>query len=335
MTVGLLNDFPTLLDITKAMGPDGVALPLVDALSKNNPFLENLAFRQGNQLDGHTFGLVNGLPSIGWRRFNEGVPASKSKKDQVKETCGMLSGISKVDASLAEYSGDAIAYRAGEDKTFVSAFRNELETGFFYHSTKTAPEKFMGLSPRLDALSGIPFSSQVLNATAGGAAGANRSTSIWAMVSSPETVFGIVPKNMQGGLKHKDLGERLVKDDNNNEFVALVSTWDWRLGLCVQDARYLVRLANIDTTGIVKTGKLLIQDMIDMVSQLKDTTSGRPMIFCNRLIRRFLFQQAIDTAKTAMLSIEQDIKRGTWVLMFMGIPIYMTDALLNTEAALA
>ncbi len=292
MTTARSNDLPTLLDLTKSMAPDGTALDVVDALSRNNPFLENLVFKQGNTPTGHIFGALNGLPPIAWRRFNEGVPAGKSKKDQITESCGMLTGISKVDSALADLNGDAATFRAGEDKAFISAFKNELETGFFYHSTKTAPEKFMGLSPRLDALSGIPYSSQVINATAGGAASGNDSTSVWAMVSSPETVFGITPKNLPGGLKMKDLGERLVKDDNNNEFVALVSTWDWRVGLCVQDARYVVRLANIDTSGIVK-------------------------------------------AKTAMLSIEKDIERGTWVLMFMGIPIYMTDAILNTETPLA
>lgn len=328
------NELPTLLDLTKSMGPDGATLDVVDALSRNNPFLENLVFKQGNTPTGHVFGALNGLPPIAWRRFNEGVAGGKSKKDQITESCGMLSGISKVDSALADLNGNAAAFRAGEDKAFVSAFKNELETGFFYHSTKTAPEKFMGLSPRLDALSGIPYSSQVINATAGGTASGNDSTSVWAIVSSPETVFGITPKNLPGGLKMKDLGERLVKDENNNEFVGLVSTWDWRIGLCVQDARYVVRLANIDTSAIVKTGKLLIQDLIDMVSQLKDTTSGRPMIFCNRLIRRYLYQQAIDTVKGSMLTIER-LENGTWILLFMGIPIYMTDALLNTETPLA
>lgn len=334
-TTALLNDLPTLLDLTKAMAPDGSELDTVDALSRNNELLQNLVFKQGNLPTGHVFGALNGLPPIAWRRFNEGVAAGKSKKDQITETCGMLSGISKVDKSLANLHGNAMAFRAGEDKAFVSAFKNELETGLFYHSTKATPEKFMGLSPRLDALSGIPYSSQVINATAGGTASGSDCTSIWAIVSGPDTVYGIIPKNMPGGLVSNDLDEQLTADEAGNEFVALVKTWDWRVGLAVQDARYVVRLANIDQTGLVKTGRLLIQDMIDMVSQLKDTTSGRPMIFCNRLMRRYLYHQAQNATASSMLSIEKDIENGKWVLMFMGIPIFMTDALLNTESALA
>jgi hypothetical protein len=128
------------------------------------------------------------------------------------------------------------------------------------------------------------------------------------------------------------MGQVMTEDEDGNEFNAYVGIWKWRCGLVVEDARYVVRLANIDTSAIAKTGKLLIQDMIDAAHQLFDR-QGRCAIYCNRKIATYLHQQALDSTINSTFSIDR--AGGAEVVNFLGMPIRQTDALLNTEDVVA
>jgi hypothetical protein len=318
----------TLLDRVKRTDPSGSIATIVESLQKTTPLLMDAVFREGNLPTGHRVSSRTALPSIGWRRFNEGVTTSKSRVDQFDEACGMMAGQSKVDVGLAKLNGDPAAFRASEDAAYVQAFRHELETGFFYHSTKTDPEKIMGLSPRLDLTTG-PGGGQIIKHD--GSASGDDQTSIWLVGWGDHTVYGITPKGSPSGLESKDMGEQLVADANGNTFRAYVTDWAWNVGLCVEDWRYLVRLANIDTGNLVGTGNTLILAMIRMIEEkLQDTSGCRPVFYVNRKIASYLRQQAVDSTKNSTLTIEHI--GGQPVLMFSGIPVRRTDALLNTES---
>lgn len=325
-TTAINTGNPTLLDVIKRTDPNGAIASVVEMLSKESPLIEDATFIEGNLPTGHRVTARTALPSVGWRMFNEGVAASKSRTDQFDETCGMLEGHSIVDCELAELNGNKAQFRATEDSAFMDALTQELETGMFYHSTKLAPEKFMGLSPRLDSLSG-DYNNQIINCQI--SSSGSDQTSIWFVVWGPETVFAIYPKDSKGGISYHDMGEQMVTDSNSKRFRAYETVWNWKVGLCVKDARYVVRLANIDTSAIVGTGKLLLEDMIKAFYQLKDVRKGRPVIYANRTMATYLHLQAQDTVKNSTLTI--DNIGGQPITRFLGIPIRVTDALLNSE----
>lgn len=320
---------PTLQDLASRMDPNGGIAAIIESLSQENPILMDAVWREGNLPTGHVFTSRKALPSGTWRRFNEGIAAGKSRTDQVTEACGQLEALSKVDCGLAELNGNGPAFRASEDKAFVQGLSNDLETAFFYSSTKTDPEKIMGLSPRLDSTTGS-WGGQIV--TTGISSSGSDQASMWFVGWGPNTVYGIFPKGTKSGLEQEDLGKQLVRDANNNEYTAWVSHFKWRVGLCVADARYLVRLANIDTSAIAATGKLLLEGMVKAYHQLKSVNGVRPAIYCNRKIYAYLHLQALDSAANSTLSVEKDWKTGSPVTHFMGIPIRVTDALTNTEA---
>lgn len=320
---------PTLQDITSRMAPDGSIDNIVELLSQQNAFLQDAVWEEGNLPTGTQFTSRKALPGSTWRRYNEGTAVTKSKTDQVVETCAMLTQLAKVDSKLANLGGNAPAYRASENKAYIMGLSNDLETALIYASQKTNPEKLMGFSPRLDSTTGS-WGGQVLLSTAGGAASGNDQTSMWLVVWGPDTVTCMFPKGQKGGLEEKDRGEELTRDASNNEFYSWVTEYCWNVGLCVKDARYLVRLANIDTSGISATGNLLIQDMIRMVHQAKDLKSGRAAIYCNRFVDTYLHLQALDSTKNSTLSIENI--GGQPVTHFLGIPVRMTEAITNTES---
>ena len=321
---------PTLLDELKRMDPDGAIAKMVEPLKQKTPLLEDMTFREGNLPTGHQFTSRTALPSLGWRKYNEGVAPSKSRSDQVTETCGMLAGQSVVDVQLAKLNGNEAAFRASEDQGFLTAYANTLEAAFFYSSTKVNPQQVMGLSPRLDATANNPAGSQIVKSGVG-ATGSN--TSIWLVAWSPETVYGIYPKGSMAGLEAKDMGEQLIADSGGtNKFRAYVTDWTWKLGFAVQDSRYIARVCNIGISNLAKTGSVLIQDLILAVNQLQDLNTGRIAIYCNRTIMTYLQLQSVDTVKNSTLTY--DNVGGKPVLQFMGIPVKRTDAILNNEATI-
>lgn len=318
---------PTLQDIASRMDPNGSIANIVEVLTQKNAFLQDAVWQEGNLPTGHQFTSRKALPSGTWRRFNEGVAPQKSRTDTVTEACGNLAALSKVDCDLAKLNGNEAAFRASEDSAFVQGLSNDLETALIYSSTLTDPEKIMGFAPRLNSTTGS-WGGQIIDSQI--AASGSDQSSMWLVVWGPQTVFGIFPKGMKAGLEQIDRGAQLTRDASNNEFFAYVTEWKWKVGLCVRDARYLVRLANIDTSAIAETGKLLIQDMVKMVHQAQDLTSGRAAIYCNRKISTYLHLQALDSTTNSSLKIENI--GGQPVTSFLGIPIRQTDAITNTEA---
>jgi hypothetical protein len=289
-----------------------------------------MVVQEGNLTTGHRVTTRVGLPSIGWRRYNEGVATSKSRKGQYDESCGQLEGMSAVDVKMARLGGNEAAFRAGEDVAFVQSMNNELSTGLFYHSTKTAPEKFHGLAPRLDSSTGA-WGGQIVMSNA--AADGNDNASMWLVCWGPESVFGIFPKGSQGGLVPDDMGKQLWDDGTGKKFRAWVTHWSWDFGLVVKDARQLVRIANIDLGKIAANTDELVDAMIDAYYRINDPNMGRLVWYCNRTVATYLHKQAKNAVKNSTLTIEN--VGGRPITSNMGIPIHVTDALNSTEAAVA
>src|SRR5688572_8694662 len=141
----LNQEFLTLSDLAKRWDPNGQQAQMVDAISRESAALPDMPWVEANGPTSHRISLKSGKPAIAYRKFNEGVAASKSKADQIDESTAMIEGKSVVDCELASLGGNPAAVRAQEDGNFLPAFKDELETGLFYNSTKTAPEKFHGL----------------------------------------------------------------------------------------------------------------------------------------------------------------------------------------------
>jgi len=324
MTVALDTTRATLLDLMKSKDPNGQAAKLVEMLSARSELLKFLAFREGNLTTGHRVSSRTALPSVTWRRLNEGVPASKSVRTQFDEVCGTVSGRSEVDVKLVELEGGA-AFRQQEDEGFLQAMNKEVSQGMFYHDARVDPKKFTGLASRFDATAD-PQGGQIVKHTA--AASGSDQTSIWFVVTSTDTVFGFYPKGTPGGLKMTDMGKQNVNDAAGNPYLAWQTWWDWSIGLCVRDWRYVARVGNIDLSAISKTADDLIPAMIDAWHRLEDTVSGRVGIFANRNVSAYLHHQARN--KVASQLVLADVE-GKPKLTFMGAPILIDDGILNTE----
>lgn len=323
----------TLHDLAKLKMPDGKITSLCEQLTLRTPFLQDVHWQEGNLTTGHRIGRRTALPSIGWRGINEGVAAGKSEEDTIDETCGMLQGRSEIDVQLLKLNGGN-PFRLKKEMAFVPAFMNELETGFFYHSTKATPKKFMGLSPRLDSFTNVSHPSQVIQTNLITPSG-NEQSSAWFVGWGPDKVYGIVPKDSHAGLDHQDLGDNhFAEDAAGNKYRVAVSEWTQHVGLCVEDARYVVRVPNLDSSAMVRTGSLLIQSLIEGYHQIEDHQQCRCVLYVNRFLFKMLHHQAIQGTFGGTLTM-QTLADGRPLMTFLGCPIRMSGALLATEAVIS
>ena len=337
----LASQVHTLVDVATRSDPNGNTAKIAELLTLSNPILADMVWKEGNLTTGERTTVRTGLPSVAFRQLNAGVAKSKSTVAQVDEGAAELVGESQVDRSLAILSGNPGEYRLSEAAPFFEAMNQTMATTLFYGNAKASPKEFTGLAPRYNSLSGFT-GPQIIDA--GGTGSDNRS--IWLVAWSPNTVTGIYPKNTKAGLMHMDatandragpdsypIGD-YVKDADNNDYLAYKDHYQWNCGLAVKDYRYIVRIANIDKSELVKTGATGA-DLQDLMIQALETIHSTDMpgmnvvFYAPRIISSFLRRQMV-SQKNAFLSWSEI--GGKRVTTFDTVPIRRTDALNVDEA---
>ena len=326
----------TLLDWAKSLDPDGRTAEVAELLSKTNPMLTTMPFKEGNLPTGHKTTVRAGLPTPTWRKLNYGVQPSKSLRAEVVDTCGMLEARNHVDKDLAELNGNTAAFRLSEALGEVEGMNQAMAETVFYGDTAVNPERFLGLTPRYNALTGAPISQNVI--TAGGASTDN--TSVWLIAWGENTIHGIFPKGSKAGLVHEDLGLQDVVDADGGYYRAYKDWWQWKNGLCVRDWRYAVRICNVKIADLLALGSTqaltaatsLIKLMIKAKHRLPYANVGTPVFYCNRTVRQMLDIMALEKSSAA-LSIRE--AAGQFETNFLGIPVHTCDALVENEAAVS
>lgn len=327
---GIGATYPTIVDLYKAQDPDGGIYDIVQALSQENPILDDMPVMEGNTDYGHMFVSQTALPSPTYRQLNQGVTPGKARSEQIQETAAILELRSEIDVDLVSMSGGA-AYRLQQDKQFATGFNNTIATGLFYNSSAATPERFHGFSPRLAATTD-PLGAQIIKAS-GSPSGSDQS-SIWLVGWGPGKVWTCYPKGSRGGFMIEDLGKHLRPDADGNDFLAWVTRFQWKIGLVVEDGRYLVRIANCDTSSLAGTGTELVVAMEAALELIYSLASCNPIFYMNRKLKTLLNAQ-VRAAGGGTNLLEHLTKNGRLVSHFYGVPIHTTDALVNTEAVVS
>lgn len=329
------NGKVTLIDVAKAMGPDGSLLDIAELLTQTNEILLDMPWFEGNLPTGHKASIRTGLPTVIWRQMYQGVPPSKSARAQVEDACGMLEARSEVDCDVARLNGNTSAFRLSEATAFVEAMNQTMADSVIYGNQAANPERFNGLAPRFSAIAGAANAVNIIDA--GGTGSDN--TSIWLVVWGKQTVHGIYPKGSEAGLTHQDLGEIDAFDANQNRFRAYADLWKWKCGLHVKDWRYVVRVCNIDVSNLVtESGAAdLVKLLVRALARIPFAGMGTPVFYANRTVKEMLSIQALNKSQNA-LSITEALRQFGGVdvamqeLKFLGTPIRTVDRILTTEA---
>lgn len=344
----MANAFVSLLDWARRVDPAGGISDIAEVLSQCNEVYDDMLWREGNLPTGHKDTIRTGLPQGTWRMLYQGVAYTKSTTAQITEGVGMLEAYSQVDRALAELNGDIKAFRLTEDDAHLEGLSQQMATNIFYGNTSVNPQRFTGFSPRFNTTC-TSTAQNAYNVLDGGGTGSNNA-SLWLIGWGDRTVFGLFPKGSKAGLTYEDKGDIVPGyDASQNRYEAYTSYFKWVAGLCVKDWRYIVRIANLDTTTAGLAGNTP-PDLFAMMSKavvhlptLNKRASGitktdapdevapgiNPAFYCNRTVREYLDVQAIRDKNVLLKPTEY---AGQPVVEFRGIPIRINDVLLNTEA---
>lgn len=338
-----LSTFPNLLDIAKAQDPDGKIATVVELLHQTNPVLQDVGFIEGNLPTGHQHSIRTGLPTAFWGKAYKGIPVSKSSRATVTDTTGYLQARSEVDKKLANLNGNSAEFRLSEAQAFIEAMNQEMVSTFFYGNTDEYPERFMGLAPRYNDLTTALSKRNIIDA--GGTGSTN--TSMWLLVHGANTIHGIYPKGSTAGLQHQDLGEIDAFDADNNRYRALAEIYQWDMGLTVRDWRYVVRIANIESTDLSNAGLSsggtqaltaatnLVRLVIKAIRLIPHQGMGKAVLYANRDVVTALSYLALEKSSPNVALYQPATEQFGALnseLRVFGVPVRQVDALLNTEA---
>jgi len=336
------SSYLNLIDMFRA-GGDAASAEVVEVLSRLSPVVRNGFTVEANSGTTHKHSIRTGLPQVTWGRLYQGIPQSKSGRASVVDTTGFVEGLSTVDTRLLEISPNPAALRMQEGESFLEAMVQEAETGFFYHDVTTAPEKFKGLFARYNALGGGGAGNQIVD---GGGTGSDN-TSIAFVTHSEKATHLIHPKGTKAGIERQDKDEQRVTDANGNAYYVKEELFRWHLGVAVRDWRHNARIANIDVSdmnaGSVDLYRLMRKAfyklqgvyataMRNAGGQLNENASveGRTVIYMNRGVLEALDATGTNSSNGALMLKPMELE-GRMVQSYRGIPIEVTDALLNTE----
>ena len=339
-------DYPNLVNVTKRMDPDGTIAKIAELLQQFNPILEDVPLVEGNLPTGHRTTVRADMPVPTWRKLNYGVKPTKSMTAQVDDTIGMLEAYSEVDKDLAMLNGNTAEWRMSEDITHIQSMSDEMAATIFYGDTSLNPERFLGLHPRYDVL-GQPadkpdarVNSRVLDHVLdGGGTTADMQTSIWFIQWGENTVHGIYPKGSQTGLQSRDLGEQTLFDNDGGRFQGYRAHYQWKLGMCVRDWRYVVRIANVEVDWLddPTTNADALDNVINMMIKARYAMPqinnyGRGVYYASPAVHAMLDIAAKDKDNAALGYANVF---GKDVLTFRNTPIRACHAIMETEAVIA
>jgi hypothetical protein len=337
----LTNTNLTLADWAKRSDPDGRIPVIAELLSQSNEILEDCVFKEGNLPTGDRVVIRTGLPTVYWRALNQGIPNSKSTTAQVDEACGILEARSEVDKDLAMLNGNTAQFRLSEDTAFLEAMNQTQATTLFYGNPATDPKQFLGLATRYSSTS-AGNGSNVINALGSDSYSSTGNTSVYLVVWGDQTVYCPFPKGSKAGLIHEDLGEQTVYNSDATRLQAYATRYQWKNGLVVKDWRYVVRIANINTSSLVgqsgsqaaNASTALIKLMARALYRVPNMAMGKAAFYMNRTVHSGLTVAALDKSQYVLKVNEGLSQFGmpySW-LSFLGVPLRRVDAILNTES---
>lgn len=340
MAVLATNTF-TYADWAKRQGFGGQIATIIEILSQTNEILEDMRWQPANDGTHHKTTIRTGLPRGTWRLFNYGVDQGKSTVAQIVDGTGMLETYAEIDKALADLNGNARQLRMSEDVAFIEGLSQQMAETIFYGDTSIYPERFVGLAPRYSTVSTATALSAANVIDAQGTGSDN--ASIWLVLWGDRSVFGLFPKGSRAGLQFKDMGEQTLYDDRTppRKYQGYRSHYKWDAGLTVRDWRYIVRIANIDTSDLATMTATGLGSAADLVKYLILAMNKVPSysgvsaaFYMNRTVKQWLDLQLsrVQSGLNITLGESQSGAMGRRTQTFNGVPIRVVDQLTNAEA---
>ncbi len=323
----------TLADVqTRLIGKDKVMGRTIELLKQSDPFMEDMGWVQCNSGSNHESKYRTKLPSGSFRSVNDYIGTSKSSSTKQIDTTASIEAWAEIDAEFVDGTaadGKGSEIRVDEAKATIMGIGNTCAEKILYSSLADDPRGFDGLDIRFSRISDDPYNigSNIIDAGGRG----NDNTSIWLINWSPQTVFGIFPKGGTVGVKRDDYGRSIDKNGEGEGRPVYQDYYTRKIGLCIEDWRSTVRIANVDMNMLLDGTIDLIDILTDAYYKVPNVVRSieglNPVIYCSTAVAAAMTKQA--QKKTSPIII--DNTQGKPVKNFWGYKIKECDSILNTE----
>ena len=327
----------TLADVAKSQNKQ--IGKVAEVLVQEDPMLLDIPYMEMNGGTLHKEDIRSALPAIYYRKANQAIPASKSTIEERTFTCSHFESKSQIDAAVAARGGvDRIAYnRWNQAQGHIQAHAIEHASLMIYGSPLTSTLKSPGF---FDVYSTLNTSEPTYNQIVDGGGTTSDMCSILLAFWGERSIFGIYPAGTQAGLKRTDrsAGGKEVQIAALDSAGDAGSFWGYEEqfeidhGLVIKDYRQAARIANIDPVTL-RSGvgaADLIDLMISAFYKIHNPQNGKGVWYVNRTVEAFLHKQAL-TKVGSGAGLNYDNFEGKKILMFLGLPVRRSDALLSTE----
>ncbi|HVS73131.1 MAG TPA: hypothetical protein VHQ47_17885 [Phycisphaerae bacterium] len=318
-----VNVGPTMLDIAKANGSDGIA-GLIDQTIRVAPELQ-IGFARTIKGQNYKTLVRTALPAIGFRDANQGMAGVKSTYENKMVETFILDPKISVDKAVADqYEDGAEAYIALEADAIMKAALQLLGKTFYYgkryaYTGDSNPNSATGKARGFYGLLDFVDSSLIYDCQGSAVGTSNWRTSVWGVKFGPADVAWVYGEDGQLAMLPTRVGD--APDANGNFFTAYISQLMAYPGLQMVQQFSVGRIKNItdeSTHGL--TDKVLGSWLAQF-----------PAAYTPDVI--FASRKAIESLRASRTATNVTGTPAPSPTDYEGIPIVKTDSLSAVEGS--
>lgn len=300
---------------------------IAEVLEEINEFLIDAPMYEASEAFGHVASVRDGLPTISGRRLNEGASKSASSVKQIRESICLLDNFSEPDEVIIDNQPDKNAAINDENMAFLEAMMQTFSNYMLYGNEGVDPVQLNGFFQRYNTLS--------LDNVVGLSGTGSDLSSVLMVEWGKGTAHLIYPRGSKKvGIDVNKMGKQRVTDSSGNPYMAYVTQFKMQFGLVVKDDRAVQRVANVESSG--STNNLLATGNMEKLIYARNRLpkmGSNAVIYVNRDLKSQFDIWAFN--KTNINFTVEQMKDGTPITKFQGIPIRHVDQMLNTESAIS
>ncbi len=296
----------TYLDMARV--GSGFAYPLIEESMQHAPELNTVP---ASPMNGDTMTLTvrTDLPTVAFRKYNEGTARSKSKFETRVFQAMPLSHQIGVDKELADNQVDRGRFLQSHAAAVMEA-KLRLISSQFYYGVNADANGFPGLIAQTNS-----GATHVVDAT-----GSSAKSSVWLLGLGPEKIEFLLPNGRTATLE-PDWKVETIEDADGDPYQAYVNWLNGSIGLRVANKNSAVRIKNLGTAA----GKTLTDALLYQALELADELKFMP----THIFMRGRSLEQLRASRTATNAKGDPVPMPTdW----NGIPIIRTQGLSLDES---
>lgn len=311
--------YQTLADLIEINDKNLADIDDMSDLLQEAPFLAALAAEVASNGTQHKYTVEDGAPTVGFRAVNSGRENKASSDRLVTADLAILDASFVCDQQLAKnYKKGEAAYMFREGKRHLKAAFAVNEKQIFY-GTGNDSDGFGGLAQAttVDALADVDHVVNAGGSTVGGA------TSVWAIRSTDDGRDVQALIGQDGQIEIAEYFAQMLFDASNKQYPGFVCPIEGYTGLQIGSIWSFARIVNLTR----QDGHTLCDSLLSQLLE-KFPSSKPPTHFV--MNRQSGFQLQRSRTATTESGKDAELPKD-----YQGIPIILTDSIVNTEALVA